>query len=106
MYLSLPLLISLFLYGGLGPLKVAYNNYYSPFTPAQAEVAAILWALNLAIFENWYSIMVEGDAKICFEPLSKEEEPTDWPMSSIIRSAFDLSLSFFLVVSFARLGDL
>lgn len=27
--LCISLLISLFLYGGLGPLKVAYNNYYS-----------------------------------------------------------------------------
>ena len=37
---------------------------------------------------------MEGDAKICFEAPSKEEETTDWSISSIIRNTFYLSLSF------------
>ena len=43
-------------------------------TPTQAKATTILWALNLAISENWCNIIVEGDAKICFDALSKEEE--------------------------------
>ena len=46
-------------------------------TPTQAEAVVILWALNLAIAENWCNIIVEGDSKICFHALSKAEEPTD-----------------------------
>jgi len=46
-------------------------------TPTQAEAVVILWVLNLAIAENWCNIIVEGDSKICFNALSKAEEPTD-----------------------------
>ena len=63
-------------------------------TPTQAEVAAILWALNLAIAENWCNIIVEGDSKICFDALSKAKDPIDWSISSIIRDAADMSVSF------------
>ena len=38
---------------------------------------------------------MKGDAKICFEALAKEEEPTNRSISLIIRNAFDLNLSFF-----------
>ena len=48
----------------------------------------------MAIFENWCNIIVEGDKKIFFELLFKEEEPIDWSISSIIYNTFDLSVSF------------
>ena len=63
-------------------------------TPTQAKAGAILWALSLAIVENWCNIIVEGDSKICFDVLSKVEEPSDWSISSIIRDAADMSVSF------------
>jgi len=63
-------------------------------TPTQAEIAAILWALSLATAENWCNIIVEGDSKICFDALSKAEEPVNWSISSIIRDAVDMSVSF------------
>ena len=57
-------------------LKV-WAKIHNLCTPTQAEAATILWALNLAIVENWCNIIVEGDSKICFNALSKVKEPTD-----------------------------
>ena len=71
-----------------------WANIHDLCTPTQAKAAAILRALNLATAENWCNIIVEGDSKICFDVLSKVEEPSDWSISSIIRDATDMSVSF------------
>ena len=71
-----------------------WANIHDLCTPTQAEAAAILRALNLAITENWCNITVEGDSKICFDALSKAKDPIDWSISSIICDATDMSVSF------------
>lgn len=38
--------------------------------PMQTEVATILWALQLAQAEDLHIIIVEGDAKSCFNALN------------------------------------
>ena len=60
-----------------GEVLKVWAKIHDLCTPTQAEATAILWALNLAIAENWCNIIVEGDSKICFNALSKAEEPTD-----------------------------
>ena len=42
-------------------------------SPLQAEAAAVLWAIQLALSENWQHIIIEGDAKSCFNPLTISE---------------------------------
>ena len=37
---------------------------------------------------------MKGDSKICFDALSKTEEPSDWSISSIIHDATNMSVSF------------
>ena len=51
---------------------------------------------------------MEGVSKICLDALSKAEEPSDWSISSITRDTAILSVYFFfyIIVSFAGLGDL
>lgn len=39
-------------------------------------------------------MLVEGDVKVCFDVLPKEEELTDRFISIVIRNTFDLSLYF------------
>ena len=56
--------------------------------------AYYLIRLSLAAAENWCNIIVEGDSKICFDALSKADEPSDWSISSIIHDAADMSVSF------------
>ena len=38
-------------------------------SPLQAEVATVLWTLQIAIEKKWDQITVEGDAKICIDSL-------------------------------------
>lgn len=39
-------------------------------SPLQAEAIVILWTMQLAIQERWSLVIIEGDAKLCLEPLS------------------------------------
>ncbi|XP_075669687.1 uncharacterized protein LOC142639379 [Castanea sativa] len=77
-----------------GEVLKVWAKIHDLCTPTQAEVVAILWALSLAAAENWCNIIVEGDSKTCFDALSKAEEPSNWSISSIIRDAVDMSVSF------------
>ena len=77
-----------------GEVLKVWAKIHDLCTPTQAEATAIMWALNLAAAENWCNIIVEGDLKICFDALSKAEEPSDWSISSIIHNAAGMSVSF------------
>ena len=77
-----------------GEVLKVWAKIHDLCSPTQAEAAAIMWALSLAAAENWCNIIVEGDSKICFDALSKAEEPSDWFVSSIIHDAADMSVSF------------
>ena len=36
----------------------------------QVEANDILWVVQLAMIEGWNQVIIEGDAKACFNPLS------------------------------------
>ncbi|KAK9983826.1 hypothetical protein SO802_033351 [Lithocarpus litseifolius] len=46
-------------------------------SPLSAEASAILWAIQLVKVENWPRIVIEGDAKNCFDPLSSSPTTLD-----------------------------
>jgi ribonuclease HI len=50
----------------------------------QVEAAALLWAFELAAKEKYERIVVEGDAKCCFEALNGEPSNVNWNINSII----------------------
>ena len=77
-----------------GEVLKVWAKIHDLCTPTQAEAAAIMWALSLVTAENWCNIIVEGNSKICFDALSKAEEPSNWSISSIIHDAADTSVSF------------
>ena len=77
-----------------GEVLKVWAKIHDLCTPTQAEEAAIMWALSLVAAENWGNIIVEGNSKICFDALSKAEEPSNWSISSIIHDAADTSVSF------------
>ena len=39
-------------------------------SPSKVEAEVIQWAVQLAIQERWSVVVFEGDAKMCFNPLS------------------------------------
>ena len=53
-------------------------------SPVQAEAEAILWAVQIAIQERWSAVIFEGDAKLCFDPLSQPDLIPSWPISTLI----------------------
>ena len=77
-----------------GEVLKVWAKIHDLCTPTQAEAAAIMWALSLVAAENWCNVIMEGNSKICFDALSKAEEPSNWSISSIIHDAADTSVSF------------
>lgn len=68
-------------------------------SPMQAEAEAVYWAIQLAQKENWQHIIIEGDAKSCFDPLSAPGLQPDWSIANTISNILDLS-NFFLNCKF------
>ena len=55
-----------------GNILKAWTKRSSHSDPLQAEAGATLWALKLADEESFLRILVEGDAKICFDAIHGE----------------------------------
>ena len=55
---------------------------------------SVIWLERFDIKEHVIKWKWGWTYAICFDALSKEEEPTDYSISSIIRNTFDLSVSF------------
>ena len=66
----------------------------------QAEVAAVYWAIQLAHSEKWQHIIIEGDAKSCFDPLTTSELQPDRSIATILSNILDLH-KFFLKCNFS-----
>ena len=64
-------------------------------SPLRVEASAILWAIQLAKVEKWPQIVIEGDAKNCFDPLSSSPTAPDWSISNTVSSILSLR-EFFL----------
>jgi ribonuclease HI len=50
----------------------------------QAETAALLWALKLTVKKKYERIVVEGDAKDCFDALNDDPSNVKWTIDGII----------------------
>ncbi|XP_050280986.1 uncharacterized protein LOC126721935 [Quercus robur] len=48
-----------------GEILFIWCSGYHLCAPSQAEVAATLWAVHLAIQEHWKYVIIEGDALVC-----------------------------------------
>lgn len=46
--------------------------------------SSILWVVQFAKSENWDHVIFEGDAKVCFDPLSFPLWSPDWSIGNII----------------------
>ncbi|KAL0012539.1 hypothetical protein SO802_007647 [Lithocarpus litseifolius] len=78
----------------LGEVLFIWGSRHHLCTPSQAEAAAILWAVHLAIQEQWMSVIIEGDAQVCFNALSLPDHIPDWNISTIVSNINSLLSSF------------
>ena len=56
--------------------------------------AAILWVVKLATSEKFDRIIIEGDAKVCFDAFNGESIANPWVISSVISNILVLSKTF------------
>ena len=63
-------------------------------SPLQAEVAAMLWTIQLALSENRQHNIIEGDAKSCFDSLTISDLQPNWSIATTISNILDLRNSF------------
>nr|POF06361.1 hypothetical protein CFP56_59424 [Quercus suber] len=82
-----------------GEVLIVWAKKHEWCSPLQAEAAAVLWAIWLALSENWQHIIIKGDAKSCFDPLIISELQHDWSVATIIINILDLR-NFFLNCNF------
>ena len=78
------------------PIKTWIKSYCSCL-PAQAEAAAVFWAVNLALAEGWTKVVIEGDVKDCFDALSVQGLQPNWVISNFVCDILALSRAFFSV---------
>ena len=70
-------------------LKI-WAKTFGKSSPILAEAHAILWGVQLAREEGWNRIILEGDAKSCFDPLTSENISPAWTISNVINNALCL----------------
>ena len=79
-------------------------------SPIQAEFETIFWAMLLAKYERWSHVIVEGDAKDCFDALVDPKFLPSWSIHTTIDNILALHRFFFCFFLFLfillGLGDL
>ena len=78
----------------LGEVLSIWAKKHHSSSPVIAEGEALYWAVNLAIKEGWKSVIFEGDAKNCFDPLINPDLSPEWLTHNIIYNICSLVVAF------------
>ena len=78
-----------------GEIFKAWSRTHLVCSLLQAEVAAILWAVQLAKIERWNHVILEGDPKTCFDSLSLPNSSPDWSIYDVISNISSFKESLF-----------
>ena len=78
----------------VGGFCIAWAKHLSVSDPEYAEAAAILWALQLALLENYSKVMVESNSKVCIDAIIGSPSEVNWKIVAIIANVISLSLNF------------
>ncbi|KAK9995900.1 hypothetical protein SO802_020586 [Lithocarpus litseifolius] len=78
----------------LGDVLSIWVKKYHNSSPAIAEAESLYWAMNLAVKEGWKSVILEGDAKNCFDPLINPDLSPEWHTHNIICNIHSLAIAF------------
>ncbi|KAL0013188.1 hypothetical protein SO802_000257 [Lithocarpus litseifolius] len=76
------------------PIKIWARLIKETF-PLKAETAALLWAVQLAKMENWSCVIIEGDAKVCFDAINAPNQPFPWCIRTQLLNTIAVAEFFF-----------
>jgi ribonuclease HI len=62
--------------------------------PLMAEAAAILWAIQVAKVENWSSIIIESDSKMCVDAILQDPPDSLWKIAVLCDNVKTLAAEF------------
>ncbi len=62
--------------------------------PLQAEIVALLWAIQLAFEKDFKHVITEGDSKICIDALNGNLNSINWSISSLVCNITELCKYF------------
>ena len=77
-----------------GSLCSAWTHTVNEDDPIAAEASAILWALQIAKMENFTSIIVESDSKLCIDVITLHPEDSYWVSAAFVSDIISLSSDF------------
>ena len=78
----------------LGEVLSIWAKKYHSSSPAIAKAKSLYWAINLVVKEGWKSMIFEGDAKNCFDPLINPDLSPKWFTHNIIYNICSLAVAF------------
>nr|XP_023873275.1 uncharacterized protein LOC111985849 [Quercus suber]POE84816.1 hypothetical protein CFP56_75830 [Quercus suber] len=81
----------------LGKVLSIWAKKHHSSSPVIAEAESLYWAMNLAVKEGWKSVIFEGDAKNCFDPLINPNLSPKWLTHNIICNIRSLAVVFVFV---------
>ncbi|XP_023891999.1 uncharacterized protein LOC112003997 [Quercus suber] len=84
----------------LGEVLSIWAKKHHSSSPAIAEAESLYWAMNLAVKEGWKSVIFEGDAKNCFDPLINLDLSPEWLTHNIICNIHSLALLLLFLLIF------
>ena len=79
---------------GRGDVLKIWAKTFGKSSPILAKAHAILWGVQLAREEGWNRIILEGDAKSCFDPLTTENISPARTISNVINNVLCLKHLF------------
>nr|POE46277.1 putative ribonuclease h protein [Quercus suber] len=84
----------------LGKVLSIWAKKHHSSSPVIAEAESLYWAMNLAVKEGWKSVIFEGDAKNCFDPLINLDLSPEWLTHNIICNIHSLALLLLFLLIF------
>ena len=77
-----------------GSILKGWTKVFHSCEAVVAEAESILWAVQIAKSENFQSIIIEGDAKVCFDAINGDLEKCSWAIASQCNDLVVLSKEF------------
>ena len=77
-----------------GDVLKVWAKTFGKSSPILVEAHAILWGVQLAREEGWNLIILEGNAKSYFDPLTSENISPAWTISNVINNVLCLKHLF------------